>query len=191
MNCAGLGILGACCGRAGRHGALRPRSLRRSGYRAIHPEAGAARQRTSADPITYGISAGPGISFLEAGAWRGANRIAHAAGASAGVLGDGHLSECANVPENQPRTYQKPGSSPHILRQLLYVEADTNLDRRLMSAADELLAETPDGVEPRDAKLRQQGLHRPGPGDAVRPARWHGSTSICLESLQNTTRRLR
>ena len=61
-------------------------------------------------------------------------------------------------PKTSPEPIKNQEIALNFLRQLLYVEADTNLDRRLMSATDELLVETPDGVEPRYAKLRQQGL---------------------------------
>ena len=51
-----------------------------------------------------------------------------------------------------------------FLRRFLYVKEGTELDWRLISAGKELLTETPDGVVPCGAKLRQQGLISWSPG---------------------------
>ena len=66
------------------------------------------------------------------------------------------------------KTKQDPIESREVaikfLRQFLYVKQGTEPDRRLISAANELLKDTPDGVVPYGAKWLQQGLisWRPG-----------------------------
>jgi SAM-dependent methyltransferase len=57
-----------------------------------------------------------------------------------------------------PRAFESRESALEQLRARLYVKPDTERDRRLQSAMDELLVETPDGVGIRGAKLRRQGL---------------------------------
>ena len=73
------------------------------------------------------------------------------------------------------KTKQDPIESREVaikfLRQFLYVKQGTEPDRRLISAANELLKDTPDGVVPYGAKWLQQGLisWRPGWESACSP----------------------
>ncbi len=62
------------------------------------------------------------------------------------------------LPKTSPESIKNREVAIKLLRHLLYVEAGTELDRRLTSAAHELLAETPAGLVPYGAKPRQQGL---------------------------------
>ena len=59
---------------------------------------------------------------------------------------------------SDPQTFESREAAIEQLRQRLYVTPDTEEDRGLHTAADELLVETPDGLAIRGACPRRQGL---------------------------------
>ena len=64
--------------------------------------------------------------------------------------------EMLGTGETQP--FDSRDSAVEQLRQRLYVRPDTEMDERLLKAADELLVDTPDGLIVRGSRLRRQGL---------------------------------
>ena len=76
-----------------------------------------------------------------------------------GVLWEMDISPDLEMVETGVRGgYESWDAAIEQLRRRLYVAPDTEQDRRLQSAAQELLLETPDGLVVRGAGLRRQGL---------------------------------
>ena len=62
------------------------------------------------------------------------------------------------VGTRRPQAFEDRGGALERLRQRLYVVPDTEQDRRLVMALDEMLVETPDGLIIRNTQIRHQGL---------------------------------
>lgn len=62
------------------------------------------------------------------------------------------------IETGSPRSAEDMESALKMLRKFVYVQPDTEKDRRLRKAAEELMTETPDGLVIRGARLRRQAL---------------------------------